>query len=185
MTRESWLLEATKLLKTDFATIESEIPGKVHVTCGWPSTGGRAGKRQTIGECWQSDCSEEGFVEIFINPMISDSIEVLGTLVHELVHACGHKGHQGQFRVLAQAIGLEGKMTTSTVGETLMVRLKEITAELGDYPHAKLVPKSQKTQGTRMLKLQCGSCGWMARTSRKWMDLGLPTCACGTQMKEA
>jgi len=185
MIRESWLLEAIEQLRTDFDAVESEIPKKIHVTCGWPSTGGRPGKKQTIGECWPEDCSEDGYVEIFINPMINDSIKVLGVLVHELIHACGHNGHRGQFRVLAKALGLEGKMTATEVGEDLAKRLEDIIAPLGEYPHSKLTPLAKKTQGTRMIKLLCPTCGWLARTSRKWIDLGLPTCACGTKMEEA
>ena len=185
-TREEWLMAATDLLREDFAAIDAEIPGKVRVTCGWPSRGGRPGKKQAVGECWSPNCSEDGTTEMFINPMLSEGLEALDVLTHELVHAAVgcDEGHKGPFRVKAKAIGLTGKMTATVAGETLMIRLREIIAELGTYPHAKLTPKGKKPQSTRMLKLQCGNCGWMARTSRKWMDLGLPTCACGKKMEE-
>jgi hypothetical protein len=76
-------------------------------------------------------------------------------------------------------------MTATVAGETLLIRLREIITELGDYPHAKLTPINKKPQSTRMLKVECPDCGWMARTSRKWIDLGLPTCGCGKLMEEA
>jgi hypothetical protein len=185
MTREEWLLAATNLLRADFATVDAEIPEKVRATCGWPSQGGRPGKKQRIGEVWPPSCSEDGTTEIFINPMMSEGLEALDVLVHELVHAAvGCKeGHKGPFRVTAKAIGLEGKMTATNAGEVLMVRLREIVADLGAYPHAKLTPKKKKPQGTRMLKLLCPACGYLARTSQKWIDLGTPTCACGKKME--
>jgi hypothetical protein len=186
-TREEWLNAATDLLRPDFDAVGAEVPVKVRATCGWPSQGGRPGAKQRIGECWPPKCSEEGYTEMFINPMLSEALEALDVLVHELVHAAVgcEEGHKGQFRVVAKAMGLEGKMTETVAGETLMVRLREIEKELGEYPHAKLTPKNKKPQSTRMLKVICKDCGWMARTSRKWIDLGLPTCGCGTKMEEA
>lgn len=185
-TREEWLVAATNLLRPDFETVGATVPKKVRVTCGWPSQGGRPGKNQRIGECWPPSCSEDGTTEMFINPMLSEGLAALDVLVHEMVHAAVgcDEGHKGPFRVTAKAIGLEGKMTATVAGEVLLVRLREVEQALGAYPHAKLNPKNKKPQSTRMLKLQCGKCGWMARTSRKWMDLGLPTCVCGTKMEE-
>ncbi len=185
-TREEWLIAATNLLREDFNNVGTEIPEKVHVTCGWPSRGGRPGKKQAIGECFPPSCSEDGTTEMFINPMLDESLKVLDVLTHELVHAavgCA-EGHQGQFRVVAKALDLQGKMTETVAGETLLVRLREIEKQLGAFPHSKLTPKANKPQSTRMLKVTCPSCQWSARTSRKWIDLGLPTCACGTQMEE-
>jgi len=182
MTREEWLNAATELLREDFSA--SPIPKKVRVTCGWPSTGGRPGKKQVIGQCWPPKCSEDETTEIFINPMLAEPIEALDVLTHELVHAAVgcEEGHKGPFRLAAKAIGLEGKMTATNAGETLMVRLRAIEKELGEYPHAKLTPLINKPQGTRMLKVTCDSCGYLFRTSRKWADMGTPTCVCGSNM---
>jgi len=110
---------------------------------------------------------------------------VLGTLIHELVHAAvGLKaGHKAEFRAVAVELGLEGKMTATEVGAELKERLHALTEKIGYYPHAALDPtQTKKPQTTRMLKIQCPDCQWMARTSKKWMDLGLPVCACGAQM---
>jgi len=183
MTREEWLNAATTLLREDFKPI-SPIPKKLRVTCGWPSTGGRPGKKQVIGQCFPPSCSEDETTEVFINPMLSDAIKVLDVLVHELVHAAVgcEEGHKGPFRVTAKAIGLTGKMTATVAGKVLMVRLRAIEEELGEYPHAKLTPITKKPQSTWMLKVTCDSCGYLLRTSRKWADLGAPTCVCGGTM---
>lgn len=184
MTREEWLVTATQALKPDFLDKGSAVPEKVRITCGWPSHGGRATKKRTTGECWPAKKSGDEHFEIFISPTLDSPIEVLGTLIHELVHAAVglDAGHKKPFRDVATALGLEGKMTATSVGADLEERLHDLVAKLGDYPHAAIDPSQKKTQGTRMLKIQCPSCGWMARTSQKWMSLGLPTCACGEQM---
>ncbi len=185
-TRESWLLAAVEMLREDFEKVGATIPDKVRVTCGWPSTGGRPGKKQVLGQVWPPSCSEDEHFEVFVNPMIAEPTEALAILVHELVHtAVGCElGHKGAFRTTAKALGLDGKMTATTAGEVLMVRLREIEKKLVTYPHAKLTPLINKPQSTRMLKVTCPNCQWSARTSRKWIDLGLPTCACGTKMEE-
>jgi hypothetical protein len=184
MNREEWLNQAVHRLRADFQEqAECELPEKIRVTCGWPSKGGRGKKNRTTGECWPCKSSEDHHFEIFISPMESNPLNVLGILVHELVHtATPGEGHKKPFRDVAIAVGLEGKMTATTSSEMLLVRLTLLKDQLGLYPHAAINPNSKTTQSTRMLKIECPACGWMARTSQKWMDLGLPVCACGEQM---
>jgi hypothetical protein len=51
-----------------------------------------------------------------------------------------------------------------------------IIDSLGPYPHAALTMSTKKTQGTRMLKAVCPSCGYTVRLTSKWANLGLPSC---------
>lgn len=178
MTREQWLEMVTNHYRADFEAVGSPLPDSVRVSCGFTSQG-RRGKR--IGECWTDTASEGGVHEIFIVPRMSDSIAVGAILVHELVHAAVgvDKGHKGPFRKVATALGLEGKMTATVPGEITLARLAEIIAEIGEYPHAVLNSTGQKKQSTRMLKMECAGCGFVARTTAKWLDeIGPPTCAC-------
>ncbi len=69
--------------------------------------------------------------------------------------------------------------------------------KLGQYPHGAiagrgeiLVPPTEpgdkpiilrpddrpKKQSTRLLKAECPDCGYTIRLSKRWADLGLPTC---------
>jgi hypothetical protein len=90
------------------------------------------------------------------------------------------------FRGKATAIGLVGKMTATTVGEELLPKLTAIAERLGDYPHSVLKPSGkEKVQTTRMLKLECPEDGYIVRTTAKWLDVGYPSCPCGTEMEEA
>lgn len=188
MTREEWLNDLVNLLRPDFQDTGSEIPEKVRVTCGWPSRSARPSKNQRIGECWPASQSGDSHFEVFISPILSDPIEVGQVLVHELVHtAVGTKaGHKAPFRRVAVAVGLEGKMTATHAGEKLVERLHALTGKLGEYPHAKIdVNADKKKQGTRMLKLLCPGCGYLARTTQKWIEMGTPTCMCGQKMEAA
>jgi hypothetical protein len=74
--------------------------------------------------------------------------------------------------MLARAVGLEGKLTSCSAGDVLKSHLAVIALNLGDYPHAKLdLSKSpKKKQTTRMIKMECKDCGYVARTSQKWLD---------------
>ena len=184
MNREEWLTQAVEELRTEFHHVSCILPEKIRVTCGWPSKGGRGKKKRTTGECWRDRASGDKHFEIFISPMEDNPLDVLGILVHELVHtATPGEGHKKPFRDVATAVGLEGKMTATTSSEQLLARLTRLKDRLGLYPHAALNPDDSNKQTTRMLKIECPQCGWMARTSQKWMDLGLPTCACGKKME--
>jgi hypothetical protein len=185
-TREAWLLSCISKLRNDFIEVGSIIPDKVRASCGWPSKSGLAQKKRRIGEAWSASCSGDETFEVFISPVLKDGRPVLATLVHELVHcAVGvEKGHKGPFKKIALAIGLEGKMTDTTAGEKLIARIDAILAEVGSYPHAELKSSNApKKQGTRMLLVKCPECEYQVRTTKKWLEVGVPTCPCGTKME--
>lgn len=186
MNRESWLEAAAKLLAPLFAEHEAELP-EVRVAVGFPSVRALSAKKQRIGECWAAEAADDKRSQIFVSPLLADGVEALGVLAHELVHAavgCEH-GHDATFGRLARAIGLEGKMTATTVGPGLRLLLEEVVKVLGPYPHAKLNPalSGKKKQGTRMILVKCPACDYQVRATRKWIDVGLPTCPCGAEMK--
>ena len=57
--------------------------------------------------------------QIFISPALGDPVDVLDTLVHELVHAvdnCEHK-HGKEIKKIALSIGLEGPMRSAGAGK--------------------------------------------------------------------
>jgi hypothetical protein len=104
---------------------------------------------------------------VFINPILDKPSDVIAVLAHELVHVfagiqCGHKG---EFKRIARAIGLVGALTATVAGAEMQAKIDEIVTALGEYPHGKIDPNMRKKQGTRLLKLECDSCGWTARLS--------------------
>lgn len=176
MNREQWLEAGTEWFRPTFETVGAPLPPIVKVTCGFTSKGARSNR---IGECWIPEASAANVPEILIHPGRADSVEVGAILVHELVHAAGLRGHGQDFKRVALAVGLAGKMTATHAGDALVVRLTEMVAELGEYPHAVLSGNHAKKQSTRMLKMECEGCGFIARTTAKWLDeIGAPHCAC-------
>lgn len=184
--REAWLTAAVKPLNKLIASATELDPAKsVAVSCGWP--GGKS-VNKVIGQCW-TVASANGLGQIFISPKLTDPVMVLDTLLHELVHAaddCEH-GHKGPFAKACKQLGLVGKPTENHAGPELAVTLAEIAAKLGEYPHAGITPGTKiKKDGTRMLKLECPECGYIVRTTQKWINVGLPVCGtCDAYFEEA
>ena len=185
-TRDQWLEAAVKELNQKvFAPAGVEtLDAAWNISCSWPG-GGSARKR--IGECWPSAYSSKDIREMFISPTLSDELEVLAVVAHEMIHAIDNceNGHKGPFRRMALAIGLTGKMTATVAGSDLLITLKKIFNTLGDYPHAAMNLADRKKQTTRMIKLECVDCGFIARASRSAIEkAGLPTCGCGGYIQD-
>ena len=181
-TREQWLSAAVVKLREGIFAPDHTVP-EVRVSVGWP--GGRGPKQNRIGECWQPDSSADGIGQIFISPVLSDPVEVLATLTHELVHAINHKdgdnGHRAPFKRIAESVGLEGKMASTHAGEALAEKLEAIGNMLGKYPHAAISPESKpKVQRTYQLKAVCVyDSEYKVRMTQKMADdWGMPLCPC-------
>lgn len=184
-TREQWLLAAAEALKPLFLGCNFKIP-TVRVATGFPSKGALSPTRRRIGECWAKEASADGLCQIWISPLLidpvgKDKMGVLPTLAHELLHAVlgDDAGHGPQFVKACRKLGLDGKATATHAGEMLAERLEQMAVDLGPFPHEKLnwMGKIPKKQTTRMIKCECAECGYVARTSTKWIeDAGTPIC---------
>lgn len=182
-TREEWLEHAVELFTPMFKAAGYEVP-KVRTSCGWPSARGTSAKNRCIGQCWSGEASADGINQIFISPYLDDVSGpqgVLATLIHEVCHAVvGLQFKHGKiFRKCAESVGLEGKMTATAAGDRLRGEFGGFSKLLGEYPHSKLDLKKSpvKKQTTRMIKMECPECGYVARTSQKWIDeVGVAHC---------
>lgn len=187
ITREQWLNKALVLIRKHIAhNAEAIVPDAVRVSVSFP--GGRRSKKHTIGQCWSSAASKDKVFEIFISPTIDKAPEVLATLIHEAVHATvGLKaGHKAPFKKVAVAAGLDGKMTATFAGRVLRDVLDGWSAKLGPYPHGALDPSKADTSGpkkqsTRLVKCECTECGYVVRTTQKWLATGEPLCPCNSE----
>jgi hypothetical protein len=155
--REAWLQAAASFLLKHM--VEQGLPPvEVRVSCGWPVRGGVARRRTVIGQCFAPSVCKDGKPQIFISPRLSESIEVLGTLLHELVHAsvgC-HYGHRKEFSQAARQVGLDGPPTATTVGDTLRWLLVSYVGRVGPYPHAAIQLRAKEKVGSRLRLYQCG-----------------------------
>ena len=197
-TREEYLMAGVKELSKLFKQAGHTVPKDVKVTMSLPTKNARPSKIQTIGQCFARSASDGGINEILITPLLNNSVDVLSVLTHELVHAIDDctNGHKAPFKRIAEAVGLEGKMTNTIAGEELTEKIKAIVKKLGRYPHKKLNLSTTK-QSTRLILISCGRilsdsissiepCGAKMRVSRKVIDestvwLGSATCPfCGS-----
>jgi len=184
--REQWLTRCAQEIVGHYFTTNGIALENFKVTCGWPSSGGRAMKRRTLGQCFHAEASSADIYEIFISPTLADNVDVAAVLAHELCHVADkcENGHRAPFTKLARMCELEGKPTATVAGEAFKQWIETRTATLGDYPHAEItVNPKHKKQTTRMHKVTCANdeCGMVFRTSAKWIDanpdLSCPACA--------
>jgi hypothetical protein len=174
VTREQWLQQAILTLTPLFHTKGYTVP-QCHVSCGFASTDV---KRGHIGQFWGSKASADQINQIFISPALSDSVEVLDTLMHELVHAvddCQNK-HGPEFKKMALKLGMRGPMRNAEAGPELKIKLKELAITLGPYPHAKLyVPKKVIDRRPRA-RAKCPVCGFTVPMLKAFIHFGPPIC---------
>lgn len=188
-TREEWLQAGVaELDRRVFAPAGFPLPD-VRVSIGFPSRGALSRRARALGQCFSRSAADDRRAAIFISPVLADPGEMIGVLAHECVHAQmdNRGGHGAEFRKVARTIGLTaGKPTTAGPGPELAEIVGEIAAALGPLAHAALRPVSLDAKsGTRMVKIACGACGYTARTTRRWLAVGLPTCCCGSPMRLA
>jgi hypothetical protein len=177
--RQDWLEETVSELRLRFEDVGYLVPEKVRVSIGFPK---RSPWKHPIGQCWPVTASSDGYTEIFISPELGTAdrtIQIIGTVAHELVHATvgTDAGHRTPFKRCAVAIGLTGRMTATTESEAFKAWVEGIIIpKIGPYP-AGLLTLSYRNQGTRMVKCECETCHYLARTTQKWIDeQGPPWC---------
>jgi len=205
--REGWFNKATTMLSKDFAKAGLELNPQIRCTCGWPSKGGTKKTGRVIGEVWDARHSADGTWEIFITPTVADPVAMLAILLHELCHISAGvgMGHGAEFKAIATALGLTGKMTATKPSDDLVITLTGYAEKLGEYPGAALtlfgdmgVPgaprkpkeprkgdphfRGRRDKG-RYRKFKCVKCQWQGQTTRKHIDAGMPTCHCGGAME--
>lgn len=183
MTREEWLNAFTDEVRGMYADLGCPIPA-VRLTCGWPLSGGRPGaKSQTIGQCFAPSVSSDGHCEIFISPVLDDTVKVAEVTLHELAHAAVgvHHGHRKPFVRVIRALHLGGPATATHPTPEMEAMIAPVLAKLGPYPHAAMRVNRVKKQSTRMLKAWCPDCEmdgapYIVRMSASTMQIGLPIC---------
>lgn len=152
-----------------------DIP-EVRVSCGFPA--GQRGSKKFLGQTWDRAAAKDGLAQIFLSPLIDETIPVLTQLAHELIHATlgNDEGHGPEFSRVARSIGLGGAMRATVATDILEIWMREnIVSQLGEYPHAKLSLDDREKAGvakqtTRMFKCVCKKTGYLCRVSREWLD---------------
>lgn len=125
-------------------------------------------------------------------------------LIHELAHAennvlgikdcSGGRMHNKKFKTMAERLGLEVKPRDKSVGygytdlaQPAEKFLSKIAFKRDVFDAARVGGSGKKkgSVGSRLLKCECGECGYVVRTTQKWIDdSGAPLCPCNTQPME-
>jgi hypothetical protein len=174
-TREEWLLAAIEAVRPLFTEKRRELPHDCQVSCGFASTGTRS---HHIGQCWSKESSTDERNQIFISPALYEPVEVLDTLVHELVHAvddCEHK-HGKEFKKIALSLGMIGPMRSAGAGPALKAKLAELSAQLGPYPHGGLHISIRISKRSPRPRAKCKACGFEVPMYKKFLAFGPPLC---------
>jgi hypothetical protein len=160
--RVRWLEQSYERLRE---TKLSEAPelSKVALAYSFPTKGAASGSVSTrVGEWIGSELSGSPNGErqlIVIHPMLwEDPAEVLGTLAHEMCHACTpDDGHGAKFAALAKRIGLVGKPTQAGAGAEFRawVDAEFTSGKLAPFPAGAVAIHRRKVQGTRMRLYEC------------------------------
>lgn len=156
-TREEWLTQAVKAMAPMLEAHGAKMPNDWAISVGFPKRGFK--RNPAIGECWSPEVSPNKVSHMFISPIIGNPLAILWTTLHEMIHAAvglKHK-HSGEFRRVARAVGLKGKLTATFAeeGTELYKALEKINADLGEYPGTpmKAIPPKAK-QGWFLIKLK-------------------------------
>lgn len=176
--REEWLLKAIDiLLEEKFKPLGHKF-NKIRVSVGFTS------RKKAIGQWWVPSASEDNHSSIFLHPGHANTVEILGTLVHELVHDVVGVGHGPKFKKLALAVGLEGKMRATTSTKELEKYLASVEKRLGKFPHSMLKENKSpvRKQTTRMVKMECMQCGYICRAATSTiLTHGSVICPCNDE----
>lgn len=181
--REGWLTELSSRIQDVFKGFNL---APYRLTCGWPCRNGLGRRTRTVGECHYAQPGK--YNEIFISPLLSDSLEVAGTALHEMAHVAAGPGsrHGPKYVRVARHVGLtKGKPANAMPGDLLNDKLRRVIESLGPYPHKGMFPVVEKVEkkASAVTPLQCKACGCTVTISFKWLGAsGAPTCGCGGEM---
>lgn len=179
MNREGWLTELGKQIEPLLVGYKIK---PYRVTCGWPCVGGLSANRR-IGECHGAKSSKAGVFELFISPVVDVPLEAAGVLCHEMVHVIAgtEAAHGKKFVQVCKDVGLtKGKPRSIMPGERLSASLTRLIERLGPYPHQAIVGELRPKKPGSTVGLLCPDCECKITIGKKWLDNGMPTCACGT-----
>jgi hypothetical protein len=204
-TREQWLRAAIETFRPWFSLINAALPANIRISCGWGASGARQENSVILGVTVRRDLAADDVSEIFISPEDADAVSMLETVLHELIHVRDNiaSGHKGEFIRLAKAFGFTKPWTETPPSPELRSILQAIAWDLGAYPGATVKIPSRRSltldpfasgnpikvssagngQSNRHVLCVCPVDGYQVRTTKKWIEVGMPMCPAGHSMQ--
>lgn len=160
----------------------------------------------TCHDAWTENEESAAVVQVCLNAE-EDVVQIASTTIHELGHALAEHGagHGPKWKEACKRLGLmHGRQAGTDYHEPdmfdpeVLELIREIPHPTDGRPVTGITARGKcgqgngarggksrgKGSGSRLKKLECQACGYAARVTQKWIDVGLPTCPCGTKMME-
>ena len=148
------------------------------------------GRRKALGWFWQSRWEQDKDTmrhEINLSAEYLKEHNMGETLLHELAHAENHaldiadtdktgRRHNKKFKAMAERLGLVVEKSGSLgfayteLGPEATAFLDKIKFDRSVFELCRIVESKSSKQTTRLIKLECESCGYVVRTTKKWLD---------------
>jgi len=175
MNRQEWLQSATDMAKNIMKTKGITIP---EVRVGFAPLKGKS-----AGICFIKSASYDDINEIFIDTEKKESeIDILGVLVHELIHASSNneEKHGLLFKEKAVSLGLGGKMKSTVITDDFKDIFEIPLKEIGPFDYGMMRYKQQKFSFPREARkrLICDDCGYEASVKESDHERGILNCPC-------
>jgi hypothetical protein len=160
------------------------------------------GRKQAVGWFWPQKWSadKKSVHEINMSAECLQSYDMGELMLHELAHAennvlgikdCSGRQHNTKFKTMAERLGLEVKPRDKSVGlgftalaqggKDFLAGIKFNAKIFSAYRGGANAATKGKV-GSRLVKCECAACGYVVRTTRKWLDdVGAPLCPCNKQ----
>jgi hypothetical protein len=174
---EAWFRTAANQLRPLFETIGYPIPENTVICGSLP----RRRATRIMGECRLVSRNGPYEILILISPGVDDSVRVMGTYTHQLIHASVglRYGHRKPFSTVARAFGLEGPMPATTEGETFRRIITPVLEAIGAYPGIALrdgINNDPKKQKGRLHVCWCPEGDYRIWTTKTHLERGIPQC---------
>ncbi len=144
--REGWLQAAMDLLRAHMQQCGVPTACNCRVSCGFPLRLPGLAAEYIRGQYFPPDLTMDKRPQIFISPLVDDSIEVESILLHEMIHAAGKSGHRAEFSQAAYRVGLRKPWVSTQTSVALRQVLERNIEALGPYPHSAIVNLSTLNQ---------------------------------------
>ena len=115
-----------------------EIEENIEITC-------TDIRKSWAGYCKQiisDDYYPEEKYKIVISNSVNNGFDAIEVLIHEVCHAIQDHLYQGnvkphgkEFKAIAEAVGLTGRMTQTYPDIELKIKIREWEKDIGEYPH--------------------------------------------------
>ena len=210
-THETFIAAIVECAKARLTADERQVIDDAKIVYGAGNSGTRG---VTYFGAWQNGDPDQqhSFVEVCAFGE-SDPVQIAGTTLHELAHVIAgfEAGHGKDWKATCASVGLRrahaagqqyilayfspdirmaiAGMNNPSDGRPIVTRANGFTPKNPRPCGAVIGVRGGKSRGkgsgSRMKKVSCGSCGYVARVTSKWLtEAGAPLCPCNKQPME-